>query len=80
MRQTEKLAALQAAMGRVAAEAEAAREDGDAGPSEALLPLALAPSPAELRSQLVALVDSLPDVKQRLQVSPLWAGSFPPLV
>jgi hypothetical protein len=56
-------------MGRVAADAEAARDatDGAAAPSE-LPPLALEPSPVELRSQLVALVDSLPDVKQRLQV------------
>lgn len=56
-------------MGRVAADAEAARDatDGAAARSE-LPPLALAPSPVELRSQLVALVDSLPDVKQRLQV------------
>jgi hypothetical protein len=65
--QTAKLAALQAAMGRVAADAEAARDATDAAPSE-LPPLVLAPSPVELRSQLVALVDSLPDVKQRLQV------------
>jgi len=68
--QTAKLAALQAAMGRVAADAEAARDatDGAAAPASELPPLALAPSPVELRSQLVALVDSLPDVKQRLQV------------